>query len=317
MDVASTAKRILNNVEKVIFGKRQQVVFSLVAWLAEGHILMEDVPGVAKTMLARALAKSIGCQLKRVQCTPDLLPTDVTGASIFNQKTSEFEFRPGPVFTNILLADEINRTTPRTQAALLEAMGEGRVTIDGTTYPLEPPFLVIATQNPVDHEGTFPLPEAQLDRFLLKFSLGYPNAEDEMRLLTAQRTRHPLESIEAVVSAEQLVACQKAVRGVKVHEKVQKYIVDLVHNSRRHDALMLGASPRASLALYRSGQALAAILGREFVLPDDIKRVAAPVLCHRMILRPESRLRKITPTDVLDEIMSDVAVPVLDTEARV
>lgn len=317
MDVASTAKRILNNVEKVIFGKRQQVVYSLVAWLAEGHILMEDVPGVAKTMLARALAKSIGCTLKRVQCTPDLLPTDVTGASIFNQKTSEFEFRQGPVFTNILLADEINRTTPRTQAALLEAMAEGRVTIDGTTYPLEPPFLVIATQNPIDHEGTFPLPEAQLDRFLLKFSLGYPNAEDEMRLLTSQRTRHPLESIEAVVSAEQLVACQKAVKGVKVHEKVQKYIVDLVHNSRRHDALMLGASPRASLALYRSGQALAAILGRDFVLPDDIKRVAAPVLCHRMILRPESRLRKITPIDVLDEIMSDVAVPVLDTEARV
>ncbi|PQO38113.1 AAA family ATPase [Blastopirellula marina] len=312
MDVAATIKKILGNVEKVILGKRQQVVFSLVAWLSEGHVLMEDVPGVAKTMLARALAKSVGCTLKRIQCTPDLLPTDVTGTSIFNQKTSEFEFRQGPVFTNILLADEINRTTPRTQAALLEAMAESRVTIDGVTHDLDPPFLVLATQNPVDHEGTFPLPEAQLDRFLMKFSLGYPNMEDELKMLSASRKQHPLETIGPVVTKEELLACQKATRSVKIHEKVQRYIVELVHATRRHDQLMLGASPRASLALFRTSQSLAAILGRNYVLPDDVKRVLTPVMGHRMILRPESRLRKVTSQDILDDILQEVPVPMID-----
>lgn len=317
MEVASTTKKILANVEKVILGKRQQVVFALVAWLSEGHVLMEDVPGVAKTMLARALAKSVGCKLKRIQCTPDLLPSDVTGTSIFNQKSSEFEFRRGPVFTSILLADEINRTTPRTQAALLEAMAESRVTIDGTTYDLEPPFLVIATQNPIDHEGTFPLPEAQLDRFLMKFSLGYPNAEDEVRMLSASRKRHPLEAIEAVVSQQELRACQQATRSVKVHEKIQRYIVGLVQATRNHDQLLLGASPRASLALYRTSQSLAAILGRNYVLPDDVKRVLPPVMGHRLILRPESRLRKVTTQEILDDILQEVPVPMLDTENAV
>jgi len=315
MDVASTSKKILANVEKVILGKRQQIVFSLVAWLSEGHLLMEDVPGVAKTMLARALAKSVGCQLKRIQCTPDLLPSDVTGTSIFNQKTTEFEFRKGPIFTNILLADEINRTTPRTQAALLEAMAESRVTIDGNTYDLPPPFLVIATQNPIDHEGTFPLPEAQLDRFLMKFTLGYPNPEDEVKMLSASRKRHPLESIEAVVSGEELRACQKAVRSVQVHEKVQQYIVQLVNESRGHEHLLLGGSPRASLALFRTSQSLAAILGRNYVLPDDVKRVLAPVMGHRMIMKPEARLRKTTTEEILDDIIDAVPVPMIQQEA--
>ncbi|MCC9608849.1 MoxR family ATPase [Blastopirellula sp. JC732] len=317
MDVASIAKKIIANSERVIMGKRQQIVFSLVSWLAEGHVLMEDVPGVAKTMLARTLAKSVGCTLKRVQCTPDLLPTDVTGASIFNQKTSEFQFRPGPIFANIVLADEINRTTPRTQAALLEAMAESRVTVDGTTHTLNPPFLVIATQNPIDHEGTFPLPEAQLDRFLMKFSLGYPSMDDEMKMLGALESGNPLDAIGPVVSAEELVACQKAVRTIHIDDKVRRYILEIVHQSRKHEHLALGGSPRASIALFRASQALAAILGRKFVSPDDVKRILAPVMTHRMILKPESRLRKITAAEVLDDIVSAVPAPVLDMEARV
>ncbi|MFI4873784.1 MAG: AAA family ATPase [Blastopirellula sp. JB062] len=317
IDVATLAKKIIANSERVIMGKRQQIVFSLVAWFAEGHVLMEDVPGVAKTMLARTLAKSVGCRLKRVQCTPDLLPTDVTGASIFNQKTSEFEFRPGPIFANIVLADEINRTTPRTQAALLEAMAESRVTVDGTTHPLQPPFLVIATQNPIDHEGTFPLPEAQLDRFLMKFSLGYPNLDDELKMLDALESGNPLDAISPVVSAEELIGCQQAVRAIRIDEKVRRYILEIVHQSRRHEHLALGGSPRASIALFRASQALAAILGRKFVQPDDVKRILAPVMTHRMILRPESRLRKITAAEVLEEIVAAVPAPVLSTEARV
>jgi len=317
MDIAATVKKVLANVEKVILGKRQQIVFSLVAWLSEGHVLMEDVPGVAKTMLARALAKSVGCKLTRIQCTPDLLPSDVTGTSIFNQKTSEFEFRPGPVFTNILLADEINRTTPRTQAALLEAMAESRVTIDGNSHELPPPFLVLATQNPIDHEGTFPLPEEQLVRFLMKFTLVYPSVEDELKMLSSSRKQHPLETIGPVISADELHACQQATRNIKIHDKVQRYIVQLVHATRQHDQLILGASPRASLALFRTSQALAAILGRNYVLPDDVKRILTPVLGHRLILRPESRLRKVTIQEVLDDIYAEVPVPMLDAEAAI
>jgi MoxR-like ATPase len=314
VDVMATAKKIIANVEKVIVGKRRQIILSLVSWFCEGHVLLEDVPGVAKTMLARALAQSVGCKFKRVQCTPDLLPTDVTGASIFNQKTSEFEFRPGPIFAQIVLADEINRTTPRTQSSLLEAMAEGRVTVDGVTHRLAPPFLVIATQNPIDHEGTFPLPEAQLDRFLMRFSLGYPSMDDELKMLDRLRRGHPLDQIEPVVTPEEIVECQKAVREVHVDEKVRRYLTQIVHDTRKSDDLSLGGSPRASIALFRTAQALAAASGRDFVQPDDVKKVAAPVLTHRLILRPESRLRKITAESIVEEIVEEVPVPMLSQQ---
>jgi MoxR-like ATPase len=311
--VTPTAKKIIANIEKVVIGKRQEIILALVAYLSEGHILLEDVPGVAKTMLARALAASVGCTFKRVQCTPDLLPNDITGASIFNPKTTEFEFRAGPLFAQIVLADEINRTTPRTQAALLEAMAERRVTVDGETYVLEPPFLVIATQNPIDHEGTFPLPEAQLDRFLVRLSLGYPSKEEEGKMLELLRHEHPIDKLEAVVSAADVIACQQAVREVYVDPKVRDYIVELVGNTREHDDLALGGSPRASIALCRASQALAAIRGHDFVLPDDVKRMAAPVLCHRLILRPESRLRKVTSVNVVNEVLAETSVPTLSS----
>jgi len=311
-DVQNTAKKIIANVEKAIVGKRQQLILSLVAWFCEGHLLLEDVPGVAKTMLARALSRSVGCTFKRIQCTPDLLPSDVTGASIFNQKSAEFEFRAGPIFAQIVLADEINRTTPRTQAALLEAMGEGRVTVDGVTHELNPPFLVIATQNPVDHEGTFPLPEAQLDRFLMKFSLGYPSFDDELKMLEMLQHAHPVGSLEPIVSAAELIACQKAVREIHVDPKVRQYLLQIVHLTREHEDLSLGGSPRASLALFRTSQAMAAIRGRNYVLPDDVKRIAPPALTHRLILKPESRLRKVTAEQVVQEVIDEIAVPTLE-----
>jgi MoxR-like ATPase len=311
VEITTTAKKIIANVEQVIVGKRQQIILALVAWFSEGHILLEDVPGVAKTMLARALAASVGCSFKRIQCTPDLLPTDVTGVSIFNQKSTEFEFRPGPIFAQLVLADEINRATPRTQAALLEAMAEGRVTVDGQTHILAPPFLVIGTQNPIDHEGTFPLPEAQLDRFLMRFSLGYPSPEEEIKMLDMLRQVHPLAQIKVVATAEELVACQQAVRQIHMDEKVRRYIVEIVHRTRQNEDLALGASPRASLALFRAAQAMAAMLGRNFVQPDDVKRVATSILVHRVILRPESRLRKLTAAKVIEETISETPVPTM------
>jgi MoxR-like ATPase len=295
----------------VIIGKRQPVTLALVAALCEGPVLLEDVPGVAKTMLARALAKSIGGTFKRLQCTPDLLPTDVTGVSVFNPKTTEFEFRPGPIFAQIVLADEINRATPRTQSALLEAMAERRVTADGQSYILKPPFLVLATQNPIDHEGTFPLPEAQLDRFLVRLSIGYPSIDEEAAMLERLQKAHPIDELSAVATAAELVACQDAVRNVMVDVKVRRYVLELVHATRRHEDIALGGSPRASIALFRTAQAVAAVEGRAFVLPDDVKRMAAPVLAHRLILKPESRLRRVTVESVLSEILMDVSVPVL------
>lgn len=312
VDVAGTAAKIIANMEKVVIGKRPQLGLALAAYFCEGHVLLEDVPGVAKTMFARALARSVGCTFKRLQCTPDLLPTDITGVSIFNQKTTEFEFRPGPVFAQTLLVDEINRATPRTQAALLEAMAERRVSADGQTYVLKPPFLVIATQNPVDQEGTFPLPEAQLDRFLVRLSLGYPSFEEEQQMLTRLQKGHPIDDLQPVVSAADVLACQDAIREVHVDDKLKKYILDIVHGSREHEDILLGGSPRASIALFRTAQSQAAIAGRDFVTPDDVKRMAQPVLAHRIILRPESRLRKKTPAVVVKELVDDARVPILE-----
>lgn len=310
-EVSGLAQRILANLETVLIGKRREMTLTLVAYLAEGHVLLEDVPGVAKTMLARALAQSMGCSFKRLQCTPDLLPSDITGASVFNAKTTEFEFRPGPVFAHTVLADEINRATPRAQSALLEAMAERQVTVDGTNYELQRPFFLVATQNPIDHEGTFPLPEAQLDRFLMRLSLGYPGLEEEDRMLERMQGRHPIESVRSVVTVEEVLAAQEAVRRVHVDGRVREYVARVVRATREHESVRLGGSPRASLALFRAAQALAAVQGFDFVLPDDVKEMAPLVLAHRLVLKPESRLRKATAGAVVAQVLDQVAVPTL------
>ena len=309
-NVAEIAKRITANVEKVIVGKRQAVQTAVVALFSEGHILIEDVPGVAKTMLARSLALSIGGAFRRVQCTPDLLPSDLVGLSIYNQKLGEFQFQPGPVVANIVLADEVNRATPRTQSALLECMAERQVTVEGVTRPLPRPFLVIATQNPIEYEGTFPLPEAQLDRFLVRMAIGYPSFSDESAMLERLQLAHPIEQLGQVVSVEELTEAQDAIRKVFVHERVRDYVVRIVHNTRADPDLALGAGPRASLCLFRTAQALAALNGRDFVLPDDIKTTAPSVLEHRVILNPESRLRRKTTRDVIKGILEHTPAPV-------
>jgi MoxR-like ATPase len=309
-DVAGLGRRIIENIERVIVGKRRPVRLTLVALLCEGHVLLEDVPGVAKTMLARSLAASLGCSFARVQCTPDLLPSDITGVSVFNQKTVEFEYQPGPVLNQIVLADELNRATPRAQAALLESMAERQITVDGVTRKLPEPFMVIATQNPIEHEGTFPLPEAQLDRFLMRLSIGYPSFTDENELLERLRLEHPLDALGQVASAEEVVAAQRAIREVFVHEKVRQYLVRIVHATRRHEELALGASPRASIALYRTAQCLAALEGREFVIPDDVKFVAEAILAHRVILSSEARLRGRAVEDIIDDLLGSIPAPV-------
>jgi MoxR-like ATPase len=302
-------------VEKVIVGKRPVIEMVLIALLCEGHVLIEDAPGTGKTMLARAAAITTGLDFKRVQCTPDLLPNDITGVSVFNQKTRQFEFRPGPVFSHILLADEINRATPRTQSALLEAMGESQVTVDGTSYPLPRPFLVLATQNPIEFEGTFPLPEAQLDRFLMQLSLGYPGFQDEDAMIQMQQMAHPIETLAQAVDGKRLPGLQRQVRQVHVVESVRRYILNLVHATRDHTALALGASPRGSLALFRTAQAHAALRGRDFVIPDDVKHVAVACLAHRMMVNPENALSGETAAGILQELLARVEVPVISAEA--
>jgi MoxR-like ATPase len=307
--VRSISDRISENVEKVILGKHKEVQITLQALLCEGHLLIEDVPGVGKTMLARAIARSIGCDFRRIQFTPDMLPSDVTGVSVFNQKTMEFEFRPGPIMTQIVLTDEINRATPKTQSALLEAMEERQVTVDGVTYPLEKPFLVLATQNPIEYEGTFPLPEAQLDRFMMRITLGYPQPDEEMRILDSQRQSHPIHELQQVISRDELVQAQLAVTEVYVDTLIKEYIVSLVNATRKHPDIYLGASPRGSLALYKTGRANAAVQGREYVIPDDIKLMAEPTLAHRLIVSPSARIKNVDPRAVLNEILDSVPVP--------
>jgi MoxR-like ATPase len=309
--VTPVARRIIENIERAIVDKHQEIVLLMTAYLAEGHVLLEDVPGVAKTMLARALSRSVGCTFKRIQCTPDLLPNDITGSSVFNPQTAAFEFRAGPLFAQTVLADEINRATPRAQSALLEAMAEQKVTVDGVNYELKPPFFLIATQNPIDHEGTFPLPEAQLDRFLIRMSMGYPHFESEHTMLKRLQLRHPIETLEPVVSAAEVIECQKLVRQVHVDDKVSRYIVQIVHATREHQDLYLGGSPRASIALFRCAQAFAANQGYDFVTPDDVKQIAPHVLGHRLILRPESRLRKKTVAGAIKEILNTVPAPTM------
>ncbi len=303
--IDSFVDRIVKNVEQVIVGKRDSIKSLIVALLCEGHVLIEDVPGVGKTMLARSIAVSLGGQFRRLQCTPDLLPNDVTGVSVYNQKNSQFEFRPGPVFVNILLADEINRATPRTQSSLLEAMQEQQVTVDGQTHPLPRPFLVMATQNPIEYEGTFPLPEAQLDRFLIRVTLGYPAPSDEKVLLVNLRREHPILHLGQVAECAELLDLQKQVWEIHIDDTLQDYIVRLVGSTRSHPDLALGASPRASLSLYKTAQALAGVRGRDHVLPDDIKTMVPAVLCHRMVLRPEAELRGRTTRAVVEELLTE------------
>ena len=309
IDLKAFAERITANIERVIVGKREAVELAVVGLLAGGHMLIEDVPGVGKTMLARSLARSLGCSFSRIQFTPDMLPSDLTGVNIFNQRSREFEFRPGPLLAQVVLADEINRATPKTQSALLEAMGEGQITVEGVTHTLPTPFMVLATLNPIEYEGTFPLPEAQLDRFLLRVHLGYAEPEQEIEILDRQQYEHPLDNLQAVATEAELAAALTATRIVFVSPAVKQYIVDLIRAVRDHPQVYVGPSTRASLGLYRTGQARASMRGRDHVLPDDIKALMYPVVAHRFLLQPETRLRELSPSDILDETLKQMPVP--------
>ncbi|MCA9929854.1 MAG: MoxR family ATPase [Anaerolineales bacterium] len=308
--IAESAKRLRDNIQQVIVGKDEIIDLALIAMLCEGHVLLEDVPGTGKTTLAKTISASLGCTFRRVQFTPDLLPSDVTGIYYYDQKQQAFEFRPGPIFSQILLADEINRATPRTQSALLEAMQERQVTVDIATHRLERPFLVLATQNPVELEGTFPLPEAQLDRFLLKIAIGYPSAEEENKILLRFERHDPLETLEKVVEPDEILTMQQQVREIRVEPSVRSYIVNVCRATRAHEDIALGASPRATMALYRTCQAIAAVRGREFVIPDDVKTMAPHVLTHRLMVNPQTRLRGRLPEEIIRDVVNTVPVPV-------
>jgi MoxR-like ATPase len=303
------AERIITNVEKVIIGKTPELRLALTALLCQGHVLIEDVPGVGKTMLARSIATSTGCVFKRIQFTPDLLPTDVTGVSMYNSKSGDFEFRPGPIMAQIVLADEINRATPKTQSALLEAMEERQITVDGVTHRVPAPFIVIATQNPIEYEGTFPLPEAQLDRFLLRIQLGYPTKADEIAVMDRQQLGHPIDALEQITDAAEILRLQTAVRQIYVDPLIKQYIVEIVEATRKHEAAYLGASPRGSLALLRASQALAMLDGRDFVIPDDVKALAFPTLGHRVIVSPSARVKNIGTDEIVRDSLARVSVP--------
>jgi MoxR-like ATPase len=303
------AKRIIGNIKKVIIGKDPAVELTVTALLSQGHILIKDTPGVGKTMLGRSLAQSIDCVFKRIQLTPDMLPSDITGVSIFNQQSGEFVFRPGPILGQIVLADEINRATPKTQSALLEALSERQVTVDGITHDIPRPFMLIATENPIEHEGVFPLPEAQLDRFMMRIQLGYPSFENEMSIVDSQRMHHPIDSLGVVAGASEVMEAQEAVKGVFMHHQVQRYIVALVHATRKHDDAVLGASPRASLDLFRSSQALALLRGRDYVIPDDVKELAAIVMGHRVIVTTAARMNGVDGNKIIEDVLDRVEVP--------
>src|SRR5688572_25195128 len=300
---------VLENVEKVVVGKRTELELTIVALAGQGHVLIEDVPGVGKTVMAKSLARSLGCSFKRIQFTPDLLPSDVTGVSIYNQRSEEFEFRPGPVVAQVVLADEINRATPKTQAALLESMEEQQITVDGTTHDLPSPFIVLATQNPIEYEGTFPLPESQLDRFMLRVRLGYPKRDEEMSILERQQHVHPVETLEPVTSEAELLEVQKAVREVFVEDLIRRYIVDLANATRNHPEVYVGASPRAALSLMRAAQARALLNGETKVIPDDIKALASAVFSHRIIVLPSARVKDVTGISIVEELTTNVPVP--------
>lgn len=307
--VQALSEKLKNNLSKVIIGKVESLELTIIAFLCQGHILIEDVPGVGKTMLARSLARSLGCNFKRIQFTPDMLPSDVTGVSIYNQNTREFEFRPGPLLAQIVLADEINRATPKTQSALLEAMEERQITVDGATHTLPIPFMVMATQNPIEYEGTFPLPEAQLDRFLMRLDLGYTSLSNEIKILEQQKIIHPIMALKPVVELDEILKVQKIIKKVHVSEPIKRYIVEIVRETRQHPEVFLGASPRGSLGLFQAGQARAAINGRDFVLPDDIKVLASNILSHRVVISPAARLSDVKATRIIREILDSLAVP--------